>query len=364
MKILIKKQAIIKFKRLIYLASVFLPLFLVPFLIIFLGVEYWDELFLKEEKTPEVFTFNVPQNNLTIEPISETERDSNFIYSEEILPENFFPLASPDPDRIYYEVKEIDASREAGSEGISINDSTNSSTDIKPLLKEEYNPDFGDYILYSDEPLVLIYHTHTSESFENSFRGFYYEDDYFRTENLEENVCAVGEAMKKILEEKGIKVIHDTTFHDTPMFNGAYSRSKETVLSYLEKYPSIKITIDLHRDAMVTDEGLSYKPTVKIDGKKAAQMMIIAGCDPDNELGYENWLENLPFSLHIQKTAESLYPNLMRPLMFARRSYNMGLTDTSFLLEVGTQSNTLSEAVYSGKLMGNILSEVILKYLE
>jgi len=170
--------------------------------------------------------------------------------------------------------------------------------------------------------------------------------------------------MKNILEKNGIKVIHDTTFHDVPAYSGAYSRSESTVMNYLNKYPSIKITIDLHRDAMITDEGLSYKPTVKIEGKKAAQMMLIAGCDVNNEIGFDNWEECLPFSLNVQKKAESLYPNLMRPLMFCRRNYNTYITSTSLLIEVGTQSNTLNEAVYSGKLMGNILSQVILENLK
>ena len=361
MKILIKKSGIMKLRRKLFLFLSFLPAVILAFTLCLLAPAVLNSMIVSENTSAPIFTFKVPEK-VTVkgETKDRIDRDGEIIYEKELLPENIFPLSTPDPDRVHYEVKETNASRSPDSCGISVNDSTNSGTDLKALLEKELSPEFSSYKLYSGEPLVLIYHTHTCESYEESFRSFYYEDDIFRTEDKERNVCAVGAAMKKVLEENGITVIHDTTYHDTPAFNGAYSRSKETVLNNLEKYPSIKITIDLHRDAMITDEGLSYKPTAKIEGKKAAQMMIIAGCDADNKLGYDNWLLNLPFSLQIQKTAEAMYPGLMRPLMFCNRSYNMGLTNTSFLVEVGTQSNTLSESVYSGRLMGNILSEVII----
>lgn len=363
MKIIIRKKSLSRIKKSLFIPVSLAPLFL---LIIFLSLsipKLFDYMFFKSNKVP-YFTLNLPENLTINQNLVENDRDAELQFEREKLPENIFTPAVPDENRVYYEVRETDASRKKDECGISVNDSTNSGTNLEEILTADFSPDFKNYELFSGEPLVLIYHTHTSESFEENFRGFYYEDDIYRTENEERNVCAVGEALKKVLEKNGITVIHDTTVHDSPAFNGAYSRSKETALSILEKYPQIKITIDLHRDAMITDEGLSYKPTTDIGGKKAAQMMIIAGCDQNNELGYENWLENLPFSLHVQKTAEEKYPTLMRPLMFCNRSYNMGLTNTSFLLEVGTQSNTLKEAVYSGELMGNILSEVIINNLK
>lgn len=362
MKILIKRKFIIKVKNFFYLLSVILPLTLIPAIVFYAGYLYLDGG-IKNENAP-IFTFNAPNSLITKQNTVENDRDGILNFQGEVIPEDIFSLATPDPSRKYYEVKEIDASKSPDKWVISVNDSTNSGTDLNEFCERDFSENYSDYELFSEEPLVLIYHTHTSESFEQSFRGFYYEDDIFRTEDTDKNVCAVGEAMKNALEKNGIKVIHDTTFHDVPAYSGAYSRSESTVMNYLNEYPSIKITIDLHRDAMITDEGLSYKPTVKIEGKKAAQMMLIAGCDVNNEIGFDNWEECLPFSLNVQKKAESLYPNLMRPLMFCRRNYNTYITSTSLLIEVGTQSNTLNEAVYSGKLMGNILSQVILENLE
>ena len=363
MKIIIKRKFVNNVKSYLFIFFTLLPLFLVLIFLIDFSPVFFEYLFINKE-TAEYFTVKLPESKLLSNNTVENDRDGELRFESEKLPENVFVPSVPDESRVYYKVSETDASRKADKTGISVNDSTNSNTDLNEILNADFSPDFADYELFSGEPLVLIYHTHTSESFEETHRGFYYEDDVYRTDDKSKNVCAVGEALKSALEKNGITVIHDTTVHDSPAFNGAYSRSRETALSILEKYPQIKITIDLHRDAMITDEGLSYKPTATVDGKKAAQMMIIAGCDKDNELGYSNWLENLPFSLHVQKTAQEKYPTLMRPLMFCNRSYNMGLTNTSFLLEVGTQSNTLKEAVYSGTLMGNILSEIIISNLK
>ena len=286
-------------------------------------------------------------------PILFGDRDGPVDFLEEVL-----PVITPDPNRVTYEAAETDASGSKNLGTISVKDTSDSGLDLNAELAKDI--DLG--IEAMDEPVVLIYHTHSCESYMKSFTGFYYGDQVFRNEDSDKNVAVVGEAMKAALEEMGIKTIHDTTIHDSPAFNGAYDRSADTVKSYLEQYPSIKITIDVHRDAMVTDTGLSYKPTTSIDGKKAAQMMIIAGCDPTGELEFDNWYPNLLFALKLQEQAESEYNGLMRPLMFCQRSYNMWLTDSSFLVEVGTQMNTFSEVEYSGTMMGKILGEVIKKY--
>lgn len=324
-----------------------------------LGTPFLMELSGFRQEQAETFRVRLPEG---MEEESAAEEDAS-IAGEHDGPVDFLdevlPVTTPDPNRVSYEVQEIDASEEPGEGGISVRDSSDSGLNLAEELKKDFELE-----IESGEPLVLIYHTHSCESYLKSYTGFYYGDESFRSEDPNKNVSVVGEAMKESLEAAGIPTIHDTTLHDSPAFNGAYDRSLATAQSYLEKYPSIKITIDLHRDAMVTDEGVSYKPTAEVDGKKAAQMMIIAGCDPTGELEYENWYPNLLFALKLQQKGEELYDGLMRPLMFCQRSYNMWLTDTSFLVEVGTQVNTFSEAEYSGKLMGNILAEVIADHQE
>ena len=128
----------------------------------------------------------------------------------------------------------------------------------------------------------------------------------------------------------------------------------------LAEYPTIQVTIDVHRDSMTTDSGVKYKPTATIGGRKAAQVMLSAGCDADGGWGdFPRWEENLRLALRVQESLETLYPGLARPLNFSNSKYNMNATPGSLLVEVGTEVNTVSEAVYAGQLVGQALVPVL-----
>jgi len=159
-------------------------------------------------------------------------------------------------------------------------------------------------------------------------------------------------------------VIHDTTQHDYPSYNGSYERSAATVQSYLEEYPSIKVVLDLHRDAMERENGTIVKPVTVIDGKKAAQIMIIAAGDDDGTIGVPQYRQNLRFAAAYQSYLSSAYPDLTRPVYFCYRKYNMDLTPGSLLLEFGSNANTLEEAVYSAQMAGQALADLILDYTD
>ena len=201
----------------------------------------------------------------------------------------------------------------------------------------------------SSGPQVLIYHTHTTEA---------YADDT-RTTDKTRSVCAVGNEIAKQLQSAGISVIHDTTYHDYPAYDGSYDRSKVTIQNYLKKYPGIQVTLDIHRDAMHRSDGTKLKPTAVVAGQKAAQIMIISGCDDTGSLGFPNWECNLRLALRFQKAISEEYPGLARPLSFCPRRYNEDLTKGSLLIEVGTEANTLDEATYSGTLVGKALAQVL-----
>lgn len=228
-------------------------------------------------------------------------------------------------------------------------------------IESELNGELGFTPEKTDEPQVLIVHTHTCESYLKYDTGYYYESYYPRTDDNNENVCAVGEAITKSLNSQGIKTIHDTTQHDNPSYNGAYDRSMETIQKYLEKYPSIKVVLDIHRDAFSTDEdGAMKKPTFTTpDGQKAAQIMIMAGCDVDGVRDYPEWRYNLRFALQLQQNAETLYPGMTRPLNFGDFVYNMNANTGSLLIEVGTDGNSLNEVKLAGTLLGNAISETL-----
>ena len=209
----------------------------------------------------------------------------------------------------------------------------------------------------TDEPQVLIMHTHTTESYV-PFTGDYYDKTMsFRSTDNSQNMAAVGEEIARQLTEAGIGVIHDTTQHDYPSYNGAYDRSAVTVQNYLAQYPSIKIVLDIHRDAIASGSQV-YSAEAEIDGKKAAQVMIISGCD-DGTMGYPDYMKNLSFAAALQNQLEGDYPTLTRPILFDYRKYNQQLTTGSLLLEIGSHGNTLEQAVYTGQLIGKSLGRLL-----
>lgn len=189
-------------------------------------------------------------------------------------------------------------------------------------------------------------------------QGFYYENFYPRTEDKRYSVVRVGDAICESLKKAGIGCIHDTTCHDSPSFSGSYKRSAETIDRNLAEYPSIQVTIDIHRDTIGNNERGKIKPTFKVNGKKAAQIMIMAGCDLDGSMNFPDWEYNLRFALRLQKASEKLYPGMTRSMFFGPVKYNMNKTHASLLIEVGTEVNTLNEAVYTGTLLGNALAKV------
>ena len=241
---------------------------------------------------------------------------------------------------------------------IKIKNTNKTQIDIEAMVKEG-----ADLTVTADEPSVLIYHTHTTETYQLLDRDFYATNNKTRSDKEDRNMVRVGKAICEQLEKAGYKVIHVTDVHDKP-YTGAYSRSRETVSRYLEKYPSIQITLDIHRDAIQRSDGTKIAPTVEINGEKAAQIMIISGCQEEgNEItNLPDWKHNLRFALQLQQKLEDGFPGITRPIFFCGRSYNMNLTHNSLLVEVGSDANTLSEAVYTGKCLGVALARLMKEY--
>lgn len=226
--------------------------------------------------------------------------------------------------------------------------------DFEKILKDKLTFDVKEN---TDSPQVLIYHTHTTEGYMDEDVDYFYDSFYSRTQDENFSVVSVGDAICNELNKRGIKAIHDKTIHDST-YNGSYDRSVQTVESNMEKYKDIQVVIDIHRDAIGTDE-CKIKPVFTYNGYKAAQIMIMSGCDTDGEMGFTSWQNNLNFALKIQNKAEQLYPGMTRPLDFGYFAYNEYVCDGSLLIEVGTEANSVDEATRSGALLGNVLYEVL-----
>lgn len=242
-------------------------------------------------------------------------------------------------------------------QGVAVRNRSGKAFDLAKELQQKLAVSFQKNI---EQPQVLIVHTHTTEGYLTYDTGFYNPTDVERTKDESRNICAAGEAIAQALRQEGIAVVHDTTIHDFPQYTGAYARSEKTVKAALAKYPTVQVVLDIHRDAILPSNTSRNKPTAMVDGKKAAQMMIIAGVVSTNELPHPNWQQNFHFALQLQKALANRYPNLMRPLYLVASRYNQHLAPGYLLVEVGTDVNTVEEAVYSGSLLGKTLAETLM----
>ena len=240
-------------------------------------------------------------------------------------------------------------------QSVAIRNKSGKTVDVAASLAHVPNLSFRKN---STAPQVLIMHTHTTECYMSEDTGSYRKDDPTRTADPARNMVAVGERVVAQLKAAGIGVLHDTEIHDQP-YTGAYSHSKAAIQKYLKKYPSIRVVLDIHRDAVYGANGAYVKPTAVINGKKAAQVMIIVGMMNTKSVPNKHTAENLSFGVRLQQNLHKAYPGLARPLLLANARYNQQLTNGSLLIEVGGHANTLEEACYSGELLGKSLAEVL-----
>lgn len=233
-----------------------------------------------------------------------------------------------------------------GKKGITLDNKTSHSVDLNKLFHERLNLDKE-----ADNPQVLIVHTHGSESY----------NPFDRSQDKTKNIVKVGSEMVKVFKENGINVIHSEKMHDIPMFNNSYKNSLATVNEMLKKYPDIKIVLDIHRDAMITESGEVFKVIKDFNGKKFAQVMFVVGTD-EGGLSHENWRENLKFAIQCQKRLNEIVPDIARPINLRKERFNQHTTNASVIIEIGTNGNTLLESVESGKITAQAISDVLKIY--
>ena len=202
----------------------------------------------------------------------------------------------------------------------------------------------------SAAPQVLIMHTHATEDYRLSAGLWFTPGDGARSTDRSINMCAVGRVMADTLNAAGICTLHDETLNDYPSYTGSYANSRAVVQQYLAQYPSIKVVLDVHRDAIERENGTRCAPVCSIDGRQAAQVMIICGCDNGTTVSLPNYRLNLRFAAAWETAMEGLYPGFTRPVLFSYRFYNQDLTPGSLLIEIGGHGNNLNEALYAGQL--------------
>ena len=215
----------------------------------------------------------------------------------------------------------------------------------------------------TQEPLVLVLHTHTSEGYlsQNAtyLEGDLGENTYTREDSR--NMLAVGKAFVLGLNKKGITAIHCTVMHDESGLAGSYERAAESIRFFREHYPSIRYVVDLHRDAILTAEGEYVRAVGEIDGESIAQILPVVGSDA-NGWEHENWEGNLALALQLRQTLNQNDKALCRPVMLKSATYNQEMAPYAILLEIGTGANSIDEAIAAATLAGEAFAALILSH--
>ncbi len=199
--------------------------------------------------------------------------------------------------------------------------------------------------LSNGDPLVIIYHTHASESYRPSTSG------NFHKEGEKNTVREVGDVMESVMEEAGINVIHDKTMHDRPSYNESYARSLETIQRLMKKYPTAKYVIDLHRDAAayVGNKGA----TVRIGDDTTATYSLVVGSACDN------YTKLLSYAKTVNARAEEMYSGFGGRIIQKEYKFNQWVCNNHILLEIGNNQNDISEVKNTARYIGKVLAEVI-----
>ena len=209
--------------------------------------------------------------------------------------------------------------------------------------------------LKTGAPAVLILHTHATESYTKSGET-YAESAAFRTLAEDYNMLSIGDRVAQILSRQGISVIHDRDLHDYPDYNSAYGNARESIRFYLERYPSISLVLDLHRDAS-GDLSNQIRPLANVGGASAAQLMIVVGTEGSG-LSHPKWQENLALALKLQVQLERLAPGITRPINLRSQRFNQDLSSGALLIEVGAAGNTQAEALRAAEILAEAVASL------
>ena len=274
------------------------------------------------------------------ETISQTPDDS--VAAEE----------SAEPESAEHPVERVDMSC---AEAFAVANETNYSPDVAALTCAEAFAAAKAESIPANAPLVLVIHTHSTEAYLPEGTALYSDQTSFRSTDPDENMIAVGEAMRLALERFGISCLHCTENFDAESFIRSYEKSAEAVGRYLSENPSIRYVLDVHRDAIFRPDASLLAP-VAPDG--AAQVMLVCGTD---EMGadFPNWRENLSFAFAIQAAAGERYPGLMRNVNLRGASFNEQLAERYLLVEVGSAGNCLAEAKLAAERFAEVFAAVI-----
>ena len=295
---------------------------------------------IKDKNTTEIISDNNNEENQNIENNNESNNENNNSPDE-------IELAKTDVTTQEVTENNIKPSYTDSIDGIEVKNQSDYEV-TSELINSQVNS--------FNKKDIIIFHTHTCESYTQTENFSYTPSGNFRTTDLNYSVARVGDELDKQLTAYGYNIIHDTTYHDYPAYTGSYDRSLKTVETILNNNPGTEVVIDLHRDAVGSSS--EYGPSVMIGDEKAAQLMLVIGTDGGG-LYHPNWRENFKLAVAIQRKANEMYPGLFRPIILRNSRYNQHLANGAMIIEVGATGNTMEECLISMKYLAKVMSEVV-----
>jgi len=292
---------------------------------------------------------------------TDKDRDEPSLSAEETSPAFLLvavtpaPEETPAPETAFRPTEQVQAANLSGS--AAVHNSSDYTLDLTALAAEGLS-----LTLPREGPQVLILHTHSSEAYTPEGTDQYEASDPYRTEDKTRSVIRVGDALAAKLEAAGLTVLHDREIYDYPSYTGSYNRSGAAVAQYLADYPSLRVVIDLHRDALGSGD-VVYKTEATVGGRASAQVMLLAGTGA-NGLSHPAWRENLKLALYLQNAMDGKYPRLARPVEVVNERYNQQLSAGMLILEVGSSGNTLREALTAAELFGDAAGPALAALME
>lgn len=260
---------------------------------------------------------------------AETGRNVRFSPSLEAYSPNFVespPASAPEsPIPTFSETEVADVTYAAKK-----------NPDLAALLTEPMTWD-----LYGDAPTVLILHTHSTESYTRQGEE-YAESSSWRTLEEAYNMLSIGAEVAAILSDAGIPTLQDRELHDYPSYNGSYVDARKSIQQYLAEYPTIRLVLDLHRDASGGENG-QLRTRAQVAGADSAQLMVVLGTN------YKTYEENLSLGLKLHAQLERQSSGIMRPLQLRSQRFNQDLCPGALLIEVGAAGNSHGEALTAAR---------------
>lgn len=204
--------------------------------------------------------------------------------------------------------------------------------------------------LTQEDPAVLILHTHATESYTQTEAEPYTQSSLYRTLDGQRNMIRVGDQVVQVLAEHGIAAVHDRLLHDHPNYTGSYNNARKSIEEYLEQYPSIRVVLDIHRDALDLNAAQQLRTKATVEGQTAAQIMMVVGTDAGG-LYHPDWQANMAFAVKLHAQLEKRWPGICRPISFRTERFNQDLSPGALIIEVGATGNTLEEALITARAL-------------